>query len=132
MLWCSYFRSFIKSVNLDRCGNFIKKFNFVSTPWKIIIPIAHHPPYHPLNTPSPMPPPTLPPPPITSLTSTPHTTTPTHPTTTPNPPPPTPPIAPVKYAHYKGQALLLSHLTGQAGTCMGNMTKICQIFKTSS
>ena len=78
MLWCSYFRSFIKSINLDRCGNFIEKFNFVSTPSKSIIPIAHHPPYHPLNTPLPMPPPTLPPPPTTSLTSTPHTPLPTH------------------------------------------------------
>ena len=73
MLWCSYFRSFIKSINLDRCGNLIEKFNFVSTASKIIIPIAHHPPYHPLNTPSPMPLPTLPPPPPTSLTSTLHT-----------------------------------------------------------
>ena len=27
-------------------------------------------------------------------------------------------IAQVKYAHYKGQALLLSHLIGWAGTCM--------------
>ena len=42
MLWCSYFKSFIKSINFDRYGNFIKKFNFVSTPMKIIIPIAHH------------------------------------------------------------------------------------------
>ena len=90
MLWCLYFRSCIKSINLDRCRNFIKKFNFVSTPWKIIIPIAHSPPYHPLNTSSPMPPPTLPPPPTTSLTSTPLTPTPTHPTNTtpPTPPPP--------------------------------------------
>ena len=54
MLWCSYFKSFIKSINLNRCGNFIEKFNFVSTPSKIIIPIAHNP----LNTTSPMPPPT--------------------------------------------------------------------------
>ena len=49
MLWCSYFRSFIKLIYLDRCGNLIEKFNFVSTPWKIIIPIANSPP----NTPSP-------------------------------------------------------------------------------
>ena len=82
MLRCSYFRSFIKSINLDRCGNFIKKFNFVSTPSKIIIPTANHPPYHPLNTPSPMPPPTLPPPPTTSLTRTPHIPPPTDSTTT--------------------------------------------------
>ena len=81
MLWCSYFRSCIKSINLNRCRNFIEQFNFFSTPWKIIIPKAHHP----LNTPSPMPPPTFPAPP-TSLTSTPLTPTPTnttHPTTTP-------------------------------------------------
>ena len=89
MLWCSYYRSFIKSINLDRCGNFIEKFNFVSTPWKIIIPITHHPPYHPLNTPSPTPPPNLPQPPTTSLTNTP--LTPLPPTTTPHPPPTPPP-----------------------------------------
>ena len=82
MLWHSYFRSFIKSINLDRCGNFIKKFDFVSTPSKIIIPIAHHPPYHQLNTPSPMVPPTLHPPPTTSLTSTRRTPPPTHSTIT--------------------------------------------------
>ena len=97
MLWCSYFRSFIKSVNLDRYGNLIEKINFVSTPWKIIIPIAHHPPYNPPNTPSPTTPPTLTPPLTstnsTTLTLTPpphptphqHTTQPTtttHPTTT--------------------------------------------------
>ena len=51
MLCCSHFRSFIRLINLDRCGNLIENFNFVSTPWKIIIPLAHHPPYHPLNTP---------------------------------------------------------------------------------
>ena len=84
MLWWSYFRPFIKSINLDRGRNLIKKFNFVSTPLKIIIPIAHHPPYHPLNTPSPMPPTILPPPPTTSLTSTPHTLPPTHPIPTPH------------------------------------------------
>ena len=66
------FKSFIKSANFSRCGNFIKKFNFVSTPSKIIIPTAHHPPYHLLNRPSPTPPPTLPLSPTTSLTSTPH------------------------------------------------------------
>ena len=38
MLWCSYFKSFIKSTNFSRCGNFIKKWNFASTAWKIIIP----------------------------------------------------------------------------------------------
>ena len=37
MLWCSYFKSFIKLTNFFRCGNFLKKLNFVSTPWKIII-----------------------------------------------------------------------------------------------
>ena len=83
MVWCSYYRSFIKLINLNRCGNFIKKFNFVSTPSKIIILIAHHPSYHPLNTPSPMPPPTLPPPPTTSITSTPLT-----PPSPPHHPPP--------------------------------------------
>ena len=46
---------------------------YVSTPLKIIIPIAHHP----LNTPSPTPPTNLPPLPTTSLTSTP--LTPNHP-----------------------------------------------------
>ena len=30
-------------------------------------------------------------------------------------------IVPVKHAHYKGQALLLSHLIGQAGPCMDKM-----------
>ena len=79
MLWWSYFRSSTQSINLDRCGNFIEKFNFVSTPSKIIIPIAHHPPYHPLNTPSPMPPPTLHPPPHPS----PAHHTPHHPPTSP-------------------------------------------------
>ena len=93
MLWCSYFRSFIKSINLDSCGNFIEKLKFVSTPLKIIIPIAHHPPYCPLNTPSPMPPPTLPPPPTTSLTSTPCTPPTTH-HTPPLPHPPHPPHHP--------------------------------------
>ena len=38
MLWCSYFRSLIKSANFSRCGNFIGKLNFVSTLWKTIIP----------------------------------------------------------------------------------------------
>ena len=37
MLWCSYFRSFIKSTNFSRMGNFVEKFNFVNTSWKIII-----------------------------------------------------------------------------------------------
>ena len=41
MLWCSYFRSFIKLTNFSRTGNFIKKLNFVSTPWKIIIPLGN-------------------------------------------------------------------------------------------
>ena len=30
-------------------------------------------------------------------------------------------IAPVKHAHFKGQALLLSHWIGQAGACMDKM-----------
>ena len=38
MLWCSYFRSFIKLTNFLRTGNFVEKFNFVSTSWKIKIP----------------------------------------------------------------------------------------------
>ena len=37
MLWCSYFRSFIKSANFSRTGNFVQKLNFVSIPGKIII-----------------------------------------------------------------------------------------------
>ena len=70
MLSCSYFSSFIRSINLDRCGNFIENFNFVSTPWKIIIPQAQNPPtqhtiippYHPPSPPPPIPPPTSTPP----------------------------------------------------------------------
>ena len=31
----------IKLANFCRCGNFIKKLNFVSTPWKIIIPLEN-------------------------------------------------------------------------------------------
>ena len=38
MLWSSHFRSFIKSAIFSQMGNFITKLNFVSTPWKIIIP----------------------------------------------------------------------------------------------
>ena len=72
MIWCSYFRSFIKLTNFSRCKKFHQKLNFVSTPWKIIIPLAHHPPYHPPNTPLPTTPPTL--------STTKHTTT--HPTNT--------------------------------------------------
>ena len=41
LLWCSYFRSYIKSINFSRNGFFVKKFNFVSTPWKIIIPLGN-------------------------------------------------------------------------------------------
>ena len=41
MLWCSYFKSFIKSTNFSSCGNVIKKLNLVSTPWKIIIPLGN-------------------------------------------------------------------------------------------
>ena len=40
MLWCSYFKSLIKSVNFSRCGNFIEKLNFVSPPGKITIPLG--------------------------------------------------------------------------------------------
>ena len=83
VLWCSYFRPFIKSINLERCGNLIEKFNFVSTSWKIIIPLAHHPPYYPPNTPSPIPPPPTPSP-----------TYPTHPTMTPHPTTTHPPTHP--------------------------------------
>ena len=35
--WCSYFKSFIKSKKISRCGNFVDKWNFVSTSGKIII-----------------------------------------------------------------------------------------------
>ena len=41
MLWCSYFRFFIKLINFSRCGNFVKKFNFAGTPWKIEIPLEN-------------------------------------------------------------------------------------------
>ena len=41
MLWCSHFRSFIKSAIFSRMGNFIAKLNFDSTPWKIIIPLEN-------------------------------------------------------------------------------------------
>ena len=103
MLWCSNFRFFIKLINLDRCGNLIEKFNFVSTPWKITIPIAnhhqthhhsqslhtpptqpllaHHPPLHPPSKPQP----TLPLHPYLS-THPPHH----HPLNNPTPPPPPP------------------------------------------
>ena len=101
--------SSLKSINLDRCGNLIEKFNFVSTPRKIIIPIANHHPTHrhpqSLHTPSTPPPlahhPTLHPPlkPQPTLPATP-TLSPTYPTTTlsttqhhhhhPNHPHPTP------------------------------------------
>ena len=74
MLWCPYFRSFIKLTNFSRTGNFIEKLNFVSTPWKIKIPPQpHHQPHpsiHPTHHTPPHPP---------------------HPTTTPTPPPPTHP-----------------------------------------
>ena len=75
MFWCSNFRFFIKSINLDRCGNLIEKFKFVSTPWKIIISIAnHHPTHHH--------PQSLHTPPTPSLTGTPATPAPTIKTTT--------------------------------------------------
>ena len=35
------FRSFIKSTNVLRMGNFVENFNFVSTSWKIIIPLGN-------------------------------------------------------------------------------------------
>ena len=41
MLWCSYFRSFIKLTNFLRMGNFVEKINFISTSWKIIIPLGN-------------------------------------------------------------------------------------------
>ena len=41
MLWCSYFWSFIKLTNFSGMGIFIAKLNFVSTPWKIIIPLEN-------------------------------------------------------------------------------------------
>ena len=41
MLWCSYFRPFIKSTSFSRTGSFIKKIYFVSTPWKIIITLGN-------------------------------------------------------------------------------------------
>ena len=31
----------MKSINFSRCGNFVKKFNFASTPWKIEIPLGN-------------------------------------------------------------------------------------------
>ena len=75
MLWCSNFRFFIKLINLDRCGNLIEKFYFVSIPWKIIIPKAnHHPTYHHQQS--------LHKPPTPPLTSTPPTPAPTIKTTT--------------------------------------------------
>ena len=37
VLWCSYFKCFIKSKFFSRCGNFDNKWNFVSTSGKIII-----------------------------------------------------------------------------------------------
>ena len=73
MLCCSYFRSFIKSAIFSRTGNFIKKFNFVSTPWEIKIT--------PGDNVGDSLPPSLPPTP-TPTTPPPHNTT---------PPPPTPP-----------------------------------------
>ena len=41
LLWCSYFRLFIKSIKFFRTGNFVKKFNSVSTPWKIKNPLGN-------------------------------------------------------------------------------------------
>ena len=41
MLWCSHFKSFIKLTKFSRYRNFIKKLNFVSTPWKIIVPLGN-------------------------------------------------------------------------------------------
>ena len=37
VLWCSYFKSFIKSKIYSRCGNFVDKWNFVNTSGKFII-----------------------------------------------------------------------------------------------
>ena len=36
----SAFKFFLKLTNFCNCGNFVKKLNFVSTPWKIIIPLG--------------------------------------------------------------------------------------------
>ena len=80
MLWCSYFRSFIKSTNFSRTGNFVEKLNFISTPWKIDIPPQpHHQPHpsKPSTLPTPTPTPTHP----LHLTL-PLPTQPPHPTTT--------------------------------------------------
>ena len=57
MLWCSYFRSFIKLTNFSRTGNFIEKLNFISTPWKIKIPPQPHHQPHPSDPLTPAPPP---------------------------------------------------------------------------
>ena len=85
MLWCSNFRLFIKSINLDRCGNLIEKFNFVSTPWKIIIPIANNHPthHHPqsLHTPPTSPFTSTPPTPAPTIKTTNNFTTHPHPIT---------------------------------------------------
>ena len=83
MLWCSYLRSFIKLTNFSKTGNFIVKFNFISTPWKIKIPPQpHHQPTHPTTTHS-----TAPPHPTTTYPS--HLTLPPPPTYTPILQPPT-------------------------------------------
>ena len=90
--------SSLKLINLDRCRNLIENFNFVSTPWKIIIPIANHHPthHHPqsLHTPpTPTPTSTTPSPAPTIKTTTNFTTHPPpyHP---PTPPPPSTPPSP--------------------------------------
>ena len=89
MLWCSYFRSFIKLTNFSRTGNFIEKLNFISAPWKIKIPPQpHHQPHHhpPSNPTSPYHhPPTHCTSPYQHPPTPPHLTTthtPTHPPTT--------------------------------------------------
>ena len=41
VLWSSYFRFFIKSMNFSGSGNFFKKINCFSTPWKITIPLGN-------------------------------------------------------------------------------------------
>ena len=52
-------RKMQKNIIFFRCRNFVKRFNFVSTPWKIII-THHHPHHHHPPTPlsSTLPPPT--------------------------------------------------------------------------
>ena len=94
MLWCSNFRLFIKSIILDRYGNLIEKFIFVSTPWKIIISIVNHHPthHHPQSLHTPPTPPVISTQPTPALTIKTTTNFATHPP--PIPPPPSTPTPP--------------------------------------